>query len=112
MATQVTGAEIVADAKRYLGVPYVYGGGPNNPMAGMDCSGFVERVAFDLGISSCPRTSEAQFTWSQRIDTPSAGDLVFFVGSDGEPGNPGHVGIVVEPGQMIDEPYTGEVCRP
>lgn len=111
MARQVSGAEVVADAKRYLGVRYVFGGGPDNPMAGLDCSGLVERVAFDLGVDSCPRTSEQQWTWSQHVQTPSTGDLVFFVGADGEPGNPGHVGIVVTPGTMIDAPHTGTVVQ-
>lgn len=107
----VTGSEIVADAKRYLGIPYKWGGGPGNPRAGLDCSGLIERVAFDLGINSCPRTSEEQWTWSQHTNRPGPGDLVFFVGSDGEPGSPGHVGIVIEPGTMINAPYTGTVVR-
>ena len=111
-AKTVTGAQIVADTRRYLGIPYVYGGGPNNPQAGLDCSGLVERVCFDLGLMACPRTSEEQYSWCQHADTPSTGDLVFFVGSDGESsGIPGHVGIVVTPGVMIDAPYTGTVVR-
>lgn len=109
--TRPSGAEVVADARRYLGVPYVFGGGPANPMAGLDCSGLVERVAFDLGINSCPRTSEQQWTWSEHVATPSTGDMVFFVGADGEPGNPGHVGFVVTLGTMIDAPKTGTVVQ-
>lgn len=109
--SQVTGSEIVADAKRYLGIPYKFGGGPSNPRAGLDCSGLVERVAYDLGINSCPRTSEEQWTWSSHTSNPGPGDLVFFVGSDGEPGSPGHVGIVMEPGTMINAPFTGTVVR-
>jgi peptidoglycan DL-endopeptidase CwlO len=109
--TTVTGAEIVNDARRYLGIPYVFGGGPANPRAGLDCSGLIERVAFDVGIHSCPRTSEEQWTWSEHVNSPGAGDLVFFVGADGEPGNPGHVGIVVQPGTMIDAPHTGTVVQ-
>jgi hypothetical protein len=35
------------------------------------------------------------------------GDLVFFTGSDGSPASPGHVGIYVGNGEMIDAPYTG-----
>lgn len=111
MARQVTGAELVADCRRYLGIPYVFGGGPANPRAGLDCSGLMERVAFDMGIMDCPRTSEEQWTWSQHVDSPSAGDMVFFVGADGEPGNPGHVGMVVTPGTMIDAPHTGTVVQ-
>ena len=100
----VTGASIVADAEQYLGVPYQWGG--TDPAKGLDCSGLVQRVYGDLGIS-LPRTSQEQAT----IGTPVAsiadaqpGDLVFF-----EPGagGPGHVGIYVGNGQMIDAPHHG-----
>ncbi|NDD53888.1 peptidoglycan endopeptidase [bacterium] len=30
---------LIQYAMRFVGVPYVYGG--NNPLSGMDCSGFV-----------------------------------------------------------------------
>lgn len=104
----VNGAQIVADARRYLGVPYLYGG--TNPKIGMDCSGLVYVVCHDLGITSCPRTSEEQWAWVTKTSTPGTGDLVFFTGAESDP-PPGHVGIVVTPGQMIDEPHTGTVCQ-
>ena len=43
-----TGNDIVAAAKKYLGVPYVWGG--TDPATGLDCSGFVQQVYEDLGI--------------------------------------------------------------
>jgi len=110
MATLVTGAEIVTDARRYLGIPYKWGGGPSDPRAGLDCSGLVQRVAFDLGFGSCPRTSEEQFVWVDRTDGPAPGRLVFFTGASFEGDQPpGHVAFVVAPGIMIDAPTTGEV---
>lgn len=109
--TQVSGDQIVRDAQRYLGVPYVFGGGPANPQAGLDCSGLVERVAFDLGISSCPRTSEEQFAWGVPVTQPLPGTLVFFVGAPEEAGPPGHVGIVVAAGRMINAPFTGDAVE-
>lgn len=104
----VSGADVVSDARRYLGVPYVYGG--TNRKSGLDCSGLVLVVCQDLGITSCPRTSEEQWGWVDRVgsDQIATGDLVFFVGAELDP-SPGHVGIVVSPGQMIDAPYTGTV---
>jgi len=43
-----TGNDVVAVAKKYIGVPYVWGG--TNPASGMDCSGFTQRVFKDLGV--------------------------------------------------------------
>lgn len=105
------GASIVADANKYLGVPYVWGG--TDPATGLDCSGLVQRVFADLG-TSVPRTSQEQAT----VGTPVAsvadaqpGDLVFYAGSDGTASAPGHVGIYIGNGQMIDAPYTGANVR-
>ena len=39
------------------------------------------------------------------------GDLVYFAGSDGTLTAPGHVGVVISAGQMIDAPFTGAVVR-
>jgi cell wall-associated NlpC family hydrolase len=100
----VTGASVVADAEQYLGVPYQWGG--TSPTTGFDCSGLVQHVYGDLGIS-LPRTSQEQVT----VGTPVAsvadaqpGDLVFFEPSAS---GPGHVGIYIGNGQMIDAPHTG-----
>ena len=101
----MSGSAVVADAKTYLGVPYQWGG--TNPQTGLDCSGLVQHVYGDLGIS-LPRTSQEQATVGTAGRQPCAdaqpGDLVFF-----EPGasGPGHVGIYIGNGQMIDAPHTG-----
>ena len=39
------------------------------------------------------------------------GDLVFFPGSDGTAASPGHVGIYIGNGEMIDAPHTGTDVR-
>jgi hypothetical protein len=104
----VTGGDVVADARRYLGVPYVYGG--TNRQSGLDCSGLVLVVCEDLRIAGCPRTSEEQWAWVHPVAKSDAatGDLVFFTGAELDP-PPGHVGIVVTKGIMIDSPHTGSV---
>lgn len=107
MADIISGAEVIQDARRYLGIPYVFGGGPNNPRAGLDCSGLVQRVAFDLGFSSCPRTSESQFSWAARTQSPGTGSLIFFVGAPEEAGSPGHVAFYIAHGVMLDAPHSG-----
>ncbi len=48
---------IVAEAMRYLGVPYKYGG--TSPVKGLDCSAFVQKVFAARGIK-LPRTAAEQ----------------------------------------------------
>lgn len=104
------GALIVALARKWLGVPYLFGG---ITRSGVDCSGLVMNVAQEAGIKNCPRTSEEQWAWCEKISETDvgAGDLVFFVGAPEETGAPGHVGIVVAPGTMINAPFPGTVVR-
>lgn len=110
--TTVTGTEVVAEVRKFLGDQYVYGAtGPNT----FDCSGLTQYVYKQLGIS-IPRTSEEQFTAGVPVSAADAqpGDLVFFGGSgpgyryDGTPSSPGHVGIYIGNGQMINAPTQGE----
>ncbi|MEZ8218382.1 LysM domain-containing protein [Candidatus Fervidibacteria bacterium JGI MDM2 SSWTFF-3-K9] len=48
---------IVAEAMKYLGVPYKYGG--TSPIRGLDCSAFVQRVFAARGVR-LPRTAAEQ----------------------------------------------------
>ncbi len=99
-----TGGAVVADAEQYLGVPYQWGG--TSATTGFDCSGLVQHVYGDLGVS-LPRTSQEQATVGTAVPDLAAaqpGDLLFFEpGADG----PGHVGIYMGGGMMIDAPHTG-----
>ena len=99
-------AAAVTIARRYLGVPYVWGGA--SP-AGFDCSGLVMYVFAKLGVS-LPHNAAMQFADCTPVLRRSltAGDLVFFGSS---PATIHHVGIYVGNGVMIDAPYTGVDVR-
>jgi cell wall-associated NlpC family hydrolase len=102
------GSVIVADAESYLGTPYVWGG--EQPGHGFDCSGLVQWVYAEAGIS-LPRVAQDQFNAGPHLPAGSTlypGDLVFF-GSG--PSAVDHVGIYVGNGTMIDAPYTGVDVR-
>ncbi|SFP24144.1 Cell wall-associated hydrolase, NlpC family [Geodermatophilus dictyosporus] len=103
-------ARVVAEASKYLGVPYAWGG--TDPSVGLDCSGLVQLVYGNLGID-LPRTSSQQATAGTPVASLAEarpGDLVFF---DNSPSRPGidHVGIYVGDGKMIAAPQEGETVK-
>jgi cell wall-associated NlpC family hydrolase len=102
----VTGAAIVAEARRFLGDPYVYG--DTGPSA-FDCSGLVQYVLHKLGITA-PRTSEQQWSWVSKVERShlEPGDLVF-AQFPGDNAPPGHVGIYVGGGKVLsaEDPAQG-----
>lgn len=100
----------VAEAKKYLGVPYLWGG--TDPSKGLDCSGFLQLVYRNLGIE-LPRVSSQQATAGRPVASLAdarPGDLVFF---DYSPDRPGidHAGIYLGDGKMIAAPTEGEVVK-
>ena len=88
--TKVQAAAIVVTAKKYIGVPYVFGG---DTPAGFDCSGFVQYVFKQNGLK-LPRLADEQYNLGKeaKISELSPGDLVFF--TTYEPGA-SHCGIYV-----------------
>ncbi|MGM9936548.1 MAG: NlpC/P60 family protein [Candidatus Ornithomonoglobus sp.] len=99
------GQAIVNSAMKYLGVPYVWGG--TSP-SGFDCSGLVQYVCSQNGIS-VPRVAASQRGAGQYVSRENLqpGDLVFF--SRG--GGVSHVGIYIGNGNMIHAPQTGDVVK-
>ena len=101
----IGGSDAVTAAKKYLGVPYVWGG--TDPASGLDCSGLVQRAFADLGVT-VPRTSgeQAQIgTAVASLDAARPGDLIAF----GQPVN--HIGIYAGNRQMVVAPHRGDVVK-
>jgi cell wall-associated NlpC family hydrolase len=108
-ATASEGA-VVAEAQKYLGVPYLWGG--TDPTKGLDCSGFTQLVFGNLRID-LPRTSSQQATAGRAVASLSdarPGDLVFFDNSSSRAGVD-HVGIYLGNGKMIAAPQAGESVK-
>lgn len=91
--------QVVAEALRYRGVPYVWGG--SSP-AGFDCSGFTSYVYARFGTPMAHSTY-AQYAAYRHVARKNlrAGDLVFFSGV-------GHVGIYIGHGRFVHAPRTGK----
>jgi cell wall-associated NlpC family hydrolase len=103
------GDAVIATARRYLGVRYVFGG--TNPAIGLDCSGLVQLVFHQLGIT-LPRTAQQQYNATSRLtrDQLQPGDLVFFARTYSDPTDwITHVGIYIGNGQQINAPDEGQV---
>lgn len=109
-AGTASGSAVVADATKYIGVPYLWGG--TDPSKGLDCSGLTQRVYADLGIN-LPRTAAQQASAGRPVASladAQPGDLVFFDYSSSRAGVD-HVGIYIGNGQMIAAPQEGESVK-
>lgn len=103
---ELTGESIVNMARRFMGVPYLWGGTSSK---GLDCSGFTKLVYFLHGII-LPRDASQQVMTGKLIDTKGnfsdalPGDLVFF-GSKATDDDPKervvHVGIYIGNNRFI-----------
>jgi cell wall-associated NlpC family hydrolase len=97
--------KVISFARAQIGKPYQFGAtGPD----AFDCSGLTMMAYRAAGIT-LPRTSQQQWAFGKQIPPGQVqpGDLVFFAGADGTMTAPGHVGIVISNGYMIDSPTTG-----
>jgi len=97
--------EIVAIARRYFGVPYVWGGaGPG----GFDCSGLTMYCYAQIGIGlSHGATDQQRASSAVPLTDLRPGDLIFF----GNAGFSHHVAIFVGGTTCIEAPHTGDVVR-
>jgi peptidoglycan hydrolase-like protein with peptidoglycan-binding domain len=100
--------EYIANAKKFLGQSYLWGGGHSskNGVQRVDCSGLVLQAARMSGMNL-----DGTAAMQQRMGKPvglnelKPGDLLF-------KGNPAtHVGIYLGNGQFIHSPRTGDVVK-
>ena len=94
-------ATLIAEAEKYLGYPYVWGG--SNPSTSFDCSGFVSYVLTNSGLVNTGRLgAQGLYNVCSPVSSADAkpGDLVFFVGTYDTPGV-SHVGIYVGDNVML-----------
>ena len=93
-------ATMIAEAEKYLGYPYVWGG--SSPSTSFDCSGFVCWVINHSGWNLGRTSAQGLFNACTPISRSNArpGDLIFFQGTYDTSGV-SHVGIYVGNNRMI-----------
>ena len=103
-------ADWVAEAERFAGTPYLWGGGS---ALGIDCSGLVQAARWAGGFD-CPRDSDMQAGCGREVAQADLrrGDLVFWRG---------HVGVMLDGARLLHanahhmacaaEPLAGAIDR-
>ncbi len=92
---------LVKEAKKYMNVPYVWGG---STPKGFDCSGFLKYVFEKSTDITLPRTVAEIYKKGTKVAKPQVGDLVFY-----ETYKPGasHAGIYIGDNQFIHSSSSG-----
>ncbi|MER8069074.1 NlpC/P60 family protein [Streptomyces sp. NPDC094034] len=115
------GDRVVANARKWLGTPYSWGGGgPEGPgrgfaqganTVGFDCSSLVQNAVYHAagGALLLPRVSQLQVTAGKAVprDDLRPGDVIGFQLN----GSYDHIGIYIGQGQFIHSPKTGDVVK-
>lgn len=93
-------AAMLAEAEKYLGYPYVWGG--SSPSTSFDCSGYVSWVINHSGWDVGRQSANGLLSVCTPVSSADArpGDLIFFKGTYNTSGA-SHVGIYVGDGMMI-----------
>ncbi|MCM3585980.1 LysM peptidoglycan-binding domain-containing protein [Mesobacillus maritimus] len=93
-STQAKVDALITEAKKHIGVPYVWGG---STTSGFDCSGYLNFVFNKVGIT-IPRTVATIWDATKTVSTPKVGDLVFF---ETYAKGPSHAGIYLGNNKFI-----------
>ena len=98
-------AQAVSYAEAQVGKPYCWAG--NGPSC-YDCSGLMQQAWASAGVS-IPRTTFAEWAQLPHVSRRhlKPGTLVLAPGADGTQANPGHVGMYVGHGKVVQAYMTG-----
>lgn len=101
--------DVVAYAKKFLGMQYHWGG--SNPNTSFDCSGFIQYVLGKFGVTA-PRVSYQQAQMGKRVGLGDlkAGDLVAWDNSSRNNGAD-HIALYIGGGQIMEFYSTGHPSR-
>jgi NlpC/P60 family len=112
MGSSLQWPALYADAMKWLGVPYSFGG---TTMAGVDCSGLVQALYHEIGIQ-LGRSTVQQITEGSLVGTPynwaasmpllMPGDAIFYQ-EPGASGAAAHEVMYIGGGRVIQAPHTG-----
>ena len=94
-----TFAAMLAEAEKYIGYPYVWGG--SSPSTSFDCSGYVSWVINHSGWNVGRLGAQGLYNICTPVADPRPGDLIFFKGTYDTSGV-SHCGIYVGDGWMLD----------
>lgn len=105
--TSGSGNAIVEEAKKYLGIPYVWGG--KSPK-GFDCSGltqwcYKQVYGIDIGISTREQVKNGRAISKSEMQP---GDLIL---NGNSPGNVSHVVIYIGDNKILHAPKPGDVVK-
>ena len=97
---------------KYLGKPYIWGGGHCNPPTGQkgyDCSGFCGVILYELGLKVIGTTANfincsPVIAWNKDLIQP--GDCMVY-----RTGGAGHVVMVINKTTICHAPRTGDVIK-
>lgn len=92
--------QLMAEARSWIGTPYVYGGSTKGK--GTDCSGMIMQLFSDIYGLKLPRSSAMQYEVARPVkyNKMRPGDLVFF-STDKSRSRVNHVGLYVGDNRMI-----------
>ena len=99
-------------AMQFLGTPYIYGG--NNPLTGLDCSGFIQIPLKTVKIIKDDKDRSAQMIYnyiikSKKYENKLAADSILFYGNSKDKIT--HVALALNENLMIEAGNGSRHCK-